>query len=138
MYLTGSQAGSSTLSRTAVRVLAPFTNLVVIQSRKLSFSGNLSPWQVHWSLQYHKYTQHALVWVHTHTHTHTHTLLGLCIELWKVTKVVQINVDSENLIAGIIPRISFVDRPSYESSTKEYDMVRETTAAKSVCICMCS
>ena len=53
--------------------------------------------------------------------------LGLCIELWKVTKVVQINVDSENLIAGVIPRISFVDRPSYESSTKEYDMVRKNS-----------
>lgn len=48
---------------------------------------------------------------------------GLCIELWKVTKVVEIKVDWENLVAGIIPRISYVDRPSYKSSTKEYDTV---------------
>lgn len=56
-------------------------------------------------------------------HSRSSLYKGLCIELWKVTKVVQINIDRENLIAGIIPRISFVDRPSYESSTKEYDMV---------------
>lgn len=48
---------------------------------------------------------------------------GLCIEMWKVTKVVQIRVDQENLIAGVFPRIVLVDRPSYSSSTKEYDMV---------------
>ena len=64
---------------------------------------------------------HAHVCTHTHTHTHTHT--GLCIELWKVTKVVSIQVDWENRIAGVFPRLSYVDRPSYESSTKEYDMV---------------
>ena len=51
-------------------------------------------------------------------------LIGLCIELWKVTKVVQINIDRENLIAGVLPRITFVDKPSYlSSSTKEYDKV---------------
>ena len=48
---------------------------------------------------------------------------GLCIELWKVTKVVQVELDRENLIAGVFPRIVFVDQPSYTSSTKEYDMV---------------
>ena len=40
-----------------------------------------------------------------------------------MTKVVQIKVDRENLLAGVIPRLTYVDRPSYESSTKEYDIV---------------
>ena len=57
-----------------------------------------------------------------YTHTHTHTP-GLCIELWKVTKVVDIKVDRENMIAGFIPRITYVDQPSYASSTREYDRV---------------
>ena len=38
--------------------------------------------------------------------------------------MVEIKLDRNNLIAGIFPRISFVDRPSYTSSTREYDMVR--------------
>ena len=50
--------------------------------------------------------------------------IGLCIDVWKVTKVSTITLDRENLIAGIIPRLSFVDQPSYvESSTKKYDKV---------------
>ena len=40
-----------------------------------------------------------------------------------MTKVVDIKLDRENLIAGVLPRVKFVDRPSYKSSTKEYDMV---------------
>lgn len=40
-----------------------------------------------------------------------------------MTKVVEIKLDRDNLIAGIIPRISFVDRPSYMTSTREYDIV---------------
>ena len=40
-----------------------------------------------------------------------------------MTKVVDIRVDRENKIAGLLPKISFVDRPSYQSSTKKYDMV---------------
>jgi len=63
--------------------------------------------------------------MHTTTHVYTHnTYSGLCIELWKVTKVVSIRIDWENKIAGVLPRLTYVDRPSYESSTKEYDMVR--------------
>jgi hypothetical protein len=49
--------------------------------------------------------------------------IGLLIELWKVTKVVEIRIDRENMIAGVLPRISFTDRPSYQSSTKKYDMM---------------
>ena len=50
--------------------------------------------------------------------------VGLLIEMWKVTKVVVIKIDWENLIAGFLPRIRFIDQPSYaESSTKKYDRV---------------
>lgn len=48
--------------------------------------------------------------------------IGLLIELWKVTKVVDIRIDRNNLIGGVIPRIQFRDQPSYvQSSTKIYD-----------------
>ena len=43
--------------------------------------------------------------------------------MWKVTKVVEIKIDRQNMIAGVLPRINFIDRPSYQSSTKKYDMV---------------
>ena len=56
-------------------------------------------------------------------------LSGLLIEMWKVTKVVEIRVDRRNLIGGVLPRISFIDRPSYQS-TKKYDMVGW------VCVCV--
>jgi len=46
---------------------------------------------------------------------------GLLIEMWKVTKVVEIKFDG--MIAGIIPCIKIIDRPSYKSSTREYDIV---------------
>ena len=61
--------------------------------------------------------------MHVDSHMIGHILAGLLIEVWKVTKVVEIKVDCEHLIAGVIPMISFVDRPSYQSSTKKYDMV---------------
>ena len=48
---------------------------------------------------------------------------GLLIEMWKVTKVMEIKIDRDHLILGVIPKISFIDRPSYQSSTKKYDMV---------------
>ena len=50
--------------------------------------------------------------------------IGLLIEMWKVTKVVVIKIDREDVIAGVIPRIKFIDKPSYvQSSTKVYDRV---------------
>ena len=50
---------------------------------------------------------------------------GLLIELWKITKVVDIHVDWSSRVFGLLPRVSFVDRESYtESSTKKYDTVR--------------
>ncbi|XP_012540491.1 cleft lip and palate transmembrane protein 1 homolog [Monomorium pharaonis] len=48
--------------------------------------------------------------------------IGLCIEVWKINKVVDINVNREVKVLGIFPKISFQDKGSYvESSTKEYD-----------------
>lgn len=48
--------------------------------------------------------------------------IGLGIEVWKIQKVVNINVSKENLVFGFLPRISFTDKGSYvESSTKQYD-----------------
>lgn len=50
--------------------------------------------------------------------------VGLCIEVWKIHKVVDININREARIFGFIPRISFSDKGSYiESSTREYDML---------------
>ena len=67
--------------------------------------------------------------------------IGLLIDLWKITKVVEVRLDTQNMIGGVIPRLSFIDRPSYvESSTREYDKV----IVVSVCIfyviyvCVCT
>lgn len=50
--------------------------------------------------------------------------IGLLIELWKIPKVVNIKLDRNNKILGLIPRVAFEDKGSYvESSTKQYDMV---------------
>ncbi|XP_017797137.1 PREDICTED: cleft lip and palate transmembrane protein 1 homolog [Habropoda laboriosa] len=49
-------------------------------------------------------------------------VIGLCIEIWKIDKVVDISVNRNSKIFGILPKISFHDKGSYvESSTKEYD-----------------
>ncbi|XP_008553083.1 putative lipid scramblase CLPTM1 [Microplitis demolitor] len=48
--------------------------------------------------------------------------IGLCIEIWKINKVVDISLDRSRKILGIFPSVSFRDKGSYvESSTKEYD-----------------
>uniref|UniRef100_A0AAG5CW65 Uncharacterized protein n=1 Tax=Anopheles atroparvus TaxID=41427 RepID=A0AAG5CW65_ANOAO len=48
--------------------------------------------------------------------------IGLGIEVWKIQKVVNINVSKENLVFGFLPRINFTDKGSYvESSTRHYD-----------------
>lgn len=50
--------------------------------------------------------------------------IGLLIEIWKIHKVVDIKINREQKLLGIIPRISFADKGSYtESSTKQYDML---------------
>ncbi|XP_024947156.1 cleft lip and palate transmembrane protein 1 homolog isoform X2 [Cephus cinctus] len=48
--------------------------------------------------------------------------VGLCIEIWKINKVVDISINRESRILKVFPRITFHDKGSYvESSTKEYD-----------------
>lgn len=48
--------------------------------------------------------------------------IGLGIELWKIQKVVNITVDPQERILGILPKIKFSDKSSYvESTTKVYD-----------------
>lgn len=48
--------------------------------------------------------------------------IGLCIEIWKINKAVDISLNRESKILGLFPKLSFRDKGSYvESSTKEYD-----------------
>ncbi|XP_015430748.1 PREDICTED: cleft lip and palate transmembrane protein 1 homolog [Dufourea novaeangliae] len=48
--------------------------------------------------------------------------IGLCIEVWKINKVVDISINRNSKVLGVFPKISFQDKGSYvESSTKEYD-----------------
>ncbi|KAK2191759.1 hypothetical protein NP493_46g04029 [Ridgeia piscesae] len=50
--------------------------------------------------------------------------IGLLIEIWKIHKVVNVKIDRENLIAGILPRIRLEDKSSYtKSMTKQYDQM---------------
>ncbi|KAG7278354.1 hypothetical protein CRUP_024599 [Coryphaenoides rupestris] len=48
--------------------------------------------------------------------------IGLLIDFWKITKVMDVKLDRENKIAGILPRLVFKDKSTYvQSSTKIYD-----------------
>uniref|UniRef100_A0AAQ4PUX9 CLPTM1 regulator of GABA type A receptor forward trafficking n=1 Tax=Gasterosteus aculeatus aculeatus TaxID=481459 RepID=A0AAQ4PUX9_GASAC len=48
--------------------------------------------------------------------------IGLLIDLWKITKVMDVKLDRENKIAGVFPRLVFKDKSTYvQSSTKIYD-----------------
>ncbi|ODN05589.1 Cleft lip and palate transmembrane protein 1 [Orchesella cincta] len=50
--------------------------------------------------------------------------VGLLIEIWKINKVTDVKLDRQNLVMGILPRITLTDKGSYvESSTKQYDML---------------
>ncbi|XP_078036752.1 putative lipid scramblase CLPTM1 [Augochlora pura] len=58
----------------------------------------------------------------TNTVVRISCVIGLCIEAWKINKVVDISVNRNSKILGVFPTISFHDKGSYvESSTKEYD-----------------
>ncbi|CAN8178151.1 unnamed protein product [Coccothraustes coccothraustes] len=49
-------------------------------------------------------------------------LVGLLIDLWKITKVMDVRLDRERRLAGLLPRPRFTDKSTYvESSTKVYD-----------------
>ncbi|XP_074601103.1 uncharacterized protein LOC141855105 [Brevipalpus obovatus] len=48
--------------------------------------------------------------------------IGLLIEVWKINKVTNIEIDRTNKIFGIIPKIHIKDKGSYvNSSTREFD-----------------
>merc|ERR1719228_485314 len=48
--------------------------------------------------------------------------VGLCIELWKVTKVQDVSFDFQNKVLGVFPRLKLDDKKDYtDSGTKEYD-----------------
>merc|ERR1711884_270493 len=50
--------------------------------------------------------------------------IGLAIEIWKITKVINIKLDRENKLLGFIPRPRFEDKSTYtESETKKYDQM---------------
>ncbi|XP_063235819.1 putative lipid scramblase CLPTM1 isoform X2 [Bacillus rossius redtenbacheri] len=50
--------------------------------------------------------------------------IGLCIEVWKVHKVMDVKTNYENRLFGILPRVTFSEKGSYvESSTKQYDIM---------------
>ncbi|EGT53012.1 hypothetical protein CAEBREN_03570 [Caenorhabditis brenneri] len=50
--------------------------------------------------------------------------IGLLIECWKIPKVMNVEIDRENPLFGIFPRIKFSDKGSYvESDTKVYDQM---------------
>ena len=58
----------------------------------------------------------------TNTVIRISTIVGLGIEIWKVTKVQDVSFDFENKIFGLIPRIKLDDKKDYEDSgTKEFD-----------------
>lgn len=49
-------------------------------------------------------------------------LVGLGIEIWKITKVTDVSFDYENKILGAIPRPKFEEKSDYtDSGTKEFD-----------------
>ena len=51
--------------------------------------------------------------------------VGLLIELWKIKKVINIEIKTDDKILGVFPKIVFSDKGSYvESDTKVYDQVR--------------
>lgn len=48
--------------------------------------------------------------------------IGLLIEMWKIPKCMNIDVDRSQKILGILPKVTFSDKGSYvESETKQYD-----------------
>lgn len=50
--------------------------------------------------------------------------IGLAIELWKISKVVNISIDREQKVLGVFPKVIFTDKGSYvESSTRAYDQL---------------
>ncbi|XP_005100873.1 cleft lip and palate transmembrane protein 1 homolog isoform X2 [Aplysia californica] len=60
----------------------------------------------------------------TNTVVKISVFVGLCIEIWKINKVVNAKIDRENPIFGFIPRVSLSEKSTYtESQTKEFDIL---------------
>ncbi|CAL1530511.1 unnamed protein product [Lymnaea stagnalis] len=60
----------------------------------------------------------------TNTVVKISVFIGLCIEIWKINKVVNAQLDRENKIFGIFPRPRLSEKATYtESHTKEYDIL---------------
>jgi len=58
----------------------------------------------------------------TNTMVRLSCIVGLGIELWKITKITDVSWDFENKVAGIFPRLQVNERDEYTNSgTKEYD-----------------
>jgi hypothetical protein len=49
--------------------------------------------------------------------------LSLCIEFWKIKKVVLVSLDWNRAILGIIPRPTYKHRRSYQTVTAKYDRI---------------
>ncbi|XP_059156203.1 putative lipid scramblase CLPTM1 [Physella acuta] len=60
----------------------------------------------------------------TNTVVKISVFIGLCIEIWKINKVVNAQLDRENKILGIFPRPRLTEKSTYtESHTKKYDIL---------------
>ncbi|KAK0046519.1 cleft lip and palate transmembrane protein 1 isoform X2 [Biomphalaria pfeifferi] len=60
----------------------------------------------------------------TNTVVKISVFVGLCIEIWKINKVVTTKIDRENKLFGVIPRLKLSEKSTYtESHTKEYDIM---------------
>jgi hypothetical protein len=49
--------------------------------------------------------------------------LSLCIEFWKIKKVVLVSLDWDRAILGILPRPTYKHRRSYQTVTAKYDRI---------------
>ena len=49
--------------------------------------------------------------------------LSLCIEFWKIKKVVLVSLDWERKILGLLPRPTYKHRRSYQTVTAKYDRI---------------
>ena len=48
--------------------------------------------------------------------------IGLCIDLWKIPKVLNLTIDYQNKYLGLVPRLKITHKVSYtQTNTNEYD-----------------
>ena len=60
--------------------------------------------------------------------------IGLCIDIWKVTKVTTVTLDRNNLIAGVLPRLTSL----LMYNLLQRNMIRFAMMKHSVCVCTCA